>query len=141
MGELAEHAQQQLLAVEAQIEAMGGESNNKSKKVLQGLAAGQEKALLHTCFTAWLGESLANKWDDEIRKKYEAQLAVAEKKLITFKEKKIANIKKVLLREAQSKDGSLVDDVFKFWLQTKNENKMDGDTKAKLKALQDKLEH
>merc|ERR1740138_1158105 len=116
-AELAEHAQQQLLAVEAQLEAVGGDSNNKSKKVLQGLAAGQSKALMHTVFSAWNGEVLGNLAEKAIRQKYEDILAEAEKKLMAFKENKIKNIKSVLGRASRGKDEALEVEVFRNWKQ------------------------
>jgi hypothetical protein len=140
-AELAEHAQQQLLAVEAQLEAVGGDSNGKSKKVLQGLAAGQNKSLMHTCFTNWLGVMLGDKADQDIRHKYEARLALAEKKLFAFKENKVKNIKAVLGRASKGNDDALQAEVLRLWKIQKDENKMDGDAKAKMKILQDKLAH
>merc|ERR1740138_1072 len=126
-AELAEHAQQQLLAVEAQLEAVGGDANNKSKKVLQGLAAGQNKSLMHTVFTAWLGVMLGDKADKEIRHKYEDQLAKAEKKLFKFKENKVKNIKAALGRSSRERDSVLQLDVIRLWRKETLENKMDGD--------------
>jgi hypothetical protein len=140
-AEMAEHAQQQLLAVEAQLEAFAGDANGKSKKVLQGLAAGQSKTLMHTCFTAWCGDMLGNKQDKEIRMKYENQLHEAEKRLIAHKERKIANIKQVLLSDARGKTETLLRETIRLWKGVTDENKLDGETKAKLKALEDKLAH
>jgi hypothetical protein len=137
--ELAEHAQQQLLAVEAQLEAVGGDSNQKSKKVLQGLAAGQSKALMHTVFSAWNGEVLGNMQDKAIRAKYEAILAEAEKKLMHFKENKIKNIKSVLGRASRGKEENLEIEVFRNWRQQTVENRFDADSQAKMKVLNEKL--
>jgi hypothetical protein len=137
--EEAEHIQQQLLATEAQLENFGVTQKKKGKGMLLGMAEGQTKALMHTCFSNWEGFTIALKEDRRIRYMYEQQLTEAEKALIAFKEKQIAHIKSILLKDAREKGDNLMAEVMRLWRQTKDSNKLDSESKAKLDALNAKL--
>jgi len=51
----AEHARQQLEAVQCQLDAFKGDQNAKSKGMLSGIASKNDKVLVHSVFSQWLG--------------------------------------------------------------------------------------
>mmetsp|Transcript_46638 Transcript_46638/g.141482 ORF Transcript_46638/g.141482 Transcript_46638/m.141482 type:complete len:557 (+) Transcript_46638:74-1744(+) len=139
-AEFAEHAQQQLIAVETQLERFGAQQNEKSKKALMGLAESNDKSLLHTTFSTWLGMVLAGAGERAIRKKFEEEINVAEKALFDYKEKQLANVKNVLMRNARESDEGLVTFVLSTWAEQVAEAKRDGTTKETLMALEARLQ-
>jgi len=138
-AEEAEHAMQQVLAAEAQLEGLGHSSKAKSKKALMNMADGNDKALTQTIFASWLGYSLKCKAESSIRGKFEQRIKDAEDKLIQFKERQIQNVTGVLMRAAGDEVDSLLRITWKFWTDEVNERKAAGDNYAKLKEVQDKL--
>lgn len=138
-SEMAEHCQQQLLAVEGQLEQMGGGTKEKGKKVLMGLAEGNIKTLLHSVFSSWNGITLKEKAEWAIRKKYDDELKHAEATLVHLKERQLGNIKGVLMRNARESDAGLLTQVVTGWKNSVLESKRDGDTKAAMKEMEDKL--
>merc|ERR1719183_2458988 len=68
-SEEAEHAQQQLLAAEAQLSELRGDSKAKGKGVLLSMAEGQNSALVHSVFSSWLG------WIEKVK----AEMAIRQK--------------------------------------------------------------
>merc|ERR1719399_1342893 len=64
-GEEAERTQAQLSVVQAQLESFGVTQNGKSTKVVEGLIAGREKALMATTFGAWKQLQVAAKSEKE----------------------------------------------------------------------------
>lgn len=137
--DMAEEATQKLLTVEAQIKAFAGESNEKTKSVLNGLAGGQASTLMHTVFSAWKGDWMAQLGDKQIRAKFEDQLRKAEKALVAHKENKIKNIKAVLMTQSRAEGQNLLSEIIRMWVSITKDNKMDGETKAKMEALNAKL--
>merc|ERR1719291_1029471 len=80
----AEYARQQLIAVENQLESMTASQSSKNKTALMGLAQGNEKALLKSTFSSWLGITLGCKADRELRQQYERELRQSEDALYAF---------------------------------------------------------
>jgi len=70
-SEEAEHAQQQLLALEAQLSDLRGDTKAKSKGVLMSMAEGQSKALMHSVFSSWIGYVEKVHGEQAIRKKFQ----------------------------------------------------------------------
>lgn len=138
-AEEAEHSQQQLLAAEAQLSELRGDSKAKSKGVLMSMAEGQSSALVHTVFSTWLGWVEKVHAEATIRKKFTDIIERCENKLIQFKEAKIANIRGVLMRGAMEDTEVLLHMVWKFWCDDIALTKKDGDSAAAVKAVQDKL--
>eukprot|EP00418_Pyrodinium_bahamense_P028509 CAMPEP_0179134594 /NCGR_PEP_ID=MMETSP0796-20121207/64053_1 /TAXON_ID=73915 /ORGANISM="Pyrodinium bahamense, Strain pbaha01" /LENGTH=551 /DNA_ID=CAMNT_0020833595 /DNA_START=65 /DNA_END=1720 /DNA_ORIENTATION=- len=139
-AELAEHAQQQLIAVESQLAKFGAEQNEKSKKALLGFAEGNDKSLVHTTFGSWLGLALANRGERELRKKFEQEIEDAERRLFEYKEKQLAGVKGVLMRNARDGDEALVQFCLQTWSDQVAEIKREGTTKEALMAMEAKLE-
>jgi len=139
-AEFAEHAQQQLIAVETQLERFGAEQNAKSKKALMGLAEGNDKSLVHTAFSTWRGMTLAGAGEREIRAKFEAEIAQAEKALYDYKQKQLQGVKGVLMRKARDGDDTLLAFCLRTWAEQLAEAKRDGTTKETLMALEARLQ-
>jgi hypothetical protein len=138
-SEEAEHCQQQLLSAEAQLSEIRGDSKAKGKGVLMNMAEGNNKTLIHTCFSSWFGLLEKAHAEAAIRQRFQDQIDNATKKLLQYKEAQIANIRGVLMRGAMEDQDVLMHMVWKFWMDEVNERKADGDTAEALKAVQDKL--
>merc|ERR1712217_477174 len=81
----------------------------------------------------------ALKEDRKIRHVYEQELIKAEAELFAFKEKQIAHIKSILMKDAREKGDSLMSEVIRLWKQTKDNNKLDAESKSKMDALNKQL--
>lgn len=138
-AELAEHAQQQLLAVETQLQAFGATQNTKSKKALLGFADGNDKSLMHSAFSAWLGLVISGQGEKKIRDKYEQEIADAEKKLFSYKEKQIAGVKASLMRGARETEEGLLHFCVQTWAAEIAEMKRDGVHTKDMMALEARL--
>lgn len=137
--ELAEKSRQQLMAVEAQLESYGANQSSKSKKVLMGIAGNQAKALCHTCFSTWVGFTMKQKAEAQIREKYEKQLRDAEAALYQYKEKQLANVKAVLMRNAQGENEMLLHWVIGVWTEDIAQSKKDKEMNDGSRAMEAKL--
>mmetsp|Transcript_37372 Transcript_37372/g.59887 ORF Transcript_37372/g.59887 Transcript_37372/m.59887 type:complete len:529 (+) Transcript_37372:104-1690(+) len=74
-------SQQALAEAKAQLGHHRVEANEKSKKVLMGLAGGNETALKTFVFATWADEVQNTKKENEIRKEYQEEIDIAEKRL------------------------------------------------------------
>jgi len=137
--EEAEHAQQQLMAAEAQLSEYTGDSKAKGKSLLLGMADGQDKALVHSVFSSWLGFIAKMKAEQDIRNRFQGQIDNCVTKLLQYKEAQIANIRGVLMRGAMEDQDVLMHMIWKFWYDEVAGRKADGDTAAELQAVKDKL--
>lgn len=133
---IAERAQQQLMAVEAQLSAFGGNQSAKNKKVLMGMSDGKDSQLVHTCFSGWLGHFLKFKAQKVVRDRYEKMAVDAENRLIQYKEKKIINIRNVLMRKAGESDNLLAALCVETWQEYVEEGKKEGGTKAEMERME-----
>lgn len=138
-SEEAEHAQQQLLAIESQLEDFGVSQKKKSKQMLTNMAAGQEKTLLKSVFSSWNGYLLKVKAEKEIRDTFEKQIADLEKKYFAYKAGNVQNLRGVLIRASMEEDKALVCDAFKIWSEEVSARHLDAEGKAKLKMVEDQL--
>jgi len=111
----AEHARQQLEAVNAQLMSFKGEQNAKSKSVLVGMAEKNDKVLVHTIFSTWLGWLLEHKMDKDIHDKFKKEITDAEDALIAFKQKQLGISRGILRRGAASGDAGLQAEVLRIW--------------------------
>jgi hypothetical protein len=73
--------QKALVEASGQLNSHRVDANEKSKKVLMGLAGGNESALKTFVFATWADETQKSKKENEIRKEYEDEINVAEKRL------------------------------------------------------------
>jgi hypothetical protein len=73
--------QKALAQASAQLGFHRVDANEKSKKVLMGLAGNNSTALITFVFATWADETSKSKKENEIRKEYEDEINVAEKRL------------------------------------------------------------
>merc|ERR1719379_1283192 len=104
----AVRVQQQLVAAQAQLDSFGASQNSKTKSVLMGVAAGQDKALTNTVFSTWGGYIMKLRAEKDIRQKFENEIADAERKLFEYKERQLNNVRGVLERNAAAGKGGLI---------------------------------
>jgi hypothetical protein len=138
-SEEAEHANQNLLAIESQLAMYQDESKTKGKGMLLKMAEGKESALLHSVFSSWHGYIEKVHAENGIRKQFEDQIKNLEKKLFQFKEAQIANVRGVVGRFHMADGEALLATVFKIWVDDVAEHKKDGDTHAALMEMQAKM--
>jgi hypothetical protein len=113
----AEHARQQLEAVTGQLAAFKGEQNSKAKSVLVGIAANNEKNLVHTVFSTWVGWWLRHCMDKDIHDKFKKEIEDSEEALITFKTKQLGISRGILARGAGAADSALCGEILGIWYQ------------------------
>jgi hypothetical protein len=113
--EEAEHARQQLEAVTGQLESFKGEQNSKAKSVLVGIAANNEKNLVHTVFSSWVGWWMRHCMDKDIHDKFKKEISDLEDQLVTYKAKQLGLSRGVLARGAAGNDASLCGEVLRIW--------------------------
>jgi len=138
-SEEAQHAQQQLTAIEAQLASFGGSQNSKSKKVLMGVAANQDKALKQTIFASWNGHFMKYKSEKAIHDKFRMQIENAERKLMEYRQHQLNNVRNVLMRKASEGDEGLKHLVIEAWKKDMEESKSEGTSAEMLKQAQAKL--
>jgi len=138
-AEDAEHAVECLVGIEAQIRTFGSAKNEKVKKALTTLLAHQEQARLHACFSCWYGASVKSKAEVDLIKKYEAQLADFELRLLQFKDRQIANVRNVLMKTAVAEDEYLTLSTTTMWAQAVEDSKAAKEAEKRLKQVQDRL--
>lgn len=138
-AEDAEHAMEQLVGIEAQIGTFGGKKNEKVRKALTTLIVHQEQAKLHACFSCWYGASVKSKAEAELVKKYEAQIADFELRLLQFKDRQVANVRNVLAKTAMAEDEYLTHTATSMWTQAVQDGKAAREAEKRLKQVQDRL--
>jgi hypothetical protein len=136
-------AEQELTQYEREIACFGGEQNAKSKSVITGLCAKNDKMLLQNVMNSWVGyfnKYLHTKW---IHDKYKQQLEDANKKIFEYKLYQKNNANSVMSRRNMSSDGDLKREVFgiiKEWVEKEKEDRALADkieaTNAKLAGMQ-----
>jgi len=136
----AEHAKQQLDAIQTQLGGFGEEQSSKSKKVLMSVAGNQDKALLHTVFSSWLGAFLRYKAEKDIHDKFRKQISDAEDKLVAYKDKQLNAVRGVMMRSATQGDNALMSAVLVCWLKAIRDFNGDATQQRHQKELQDKLD-
>jgi hypothetical protein len=132
--EEAEHARQQLAAVQCQLDAFHGEQNAKSKSVLVGIAGKNDKALVHTIFSTWLGWLLQHKANKEIHDRFKQEIQDAEDALVNFKTKQKGISKGILGRAGAASDAALQGECLRVWFKYVIEEGHNKEMDAKLAA-------
>jgi hypothetical protein len=136
-GDEAEHSRQQLEAIQCQLDNFKGEQNAKSKSVLVGMASKNDKQLVHTIFSTWLGWLIRHKLDKDIHDMFKKQITDAEDALIAFKQKQLGISRGMLKRSAAGSDTAIQAEVLRVWYKWVVE---EGHNKEMDKALEEALE-
>jgi len=138
-AEESQYAAQQLAVIESQMSQFGGNQNSKSKKVLMGVAANQDKALKQSVFASWNGYFIKFKSEKAIHDKFKTQIENAERKLLEYRQHQLNNVRNVLMRKASEGDEGLMCLIIEAWKKDMEESKSEGTNAAMLKQAQAKL--
>eukprot|EP00401_Gymnodinium_catenatum_P016341 CAMPEP_0117502238 /NCGR_PEP_ID=MMETSP0784-20121206/23710_1 /TAXON_ID=39447 /ORGANISM="" /LENGTH=512 /DNA_ID=CAMNT_0005297515 /DNA_START=161 /DNA_END=1699 /DNA_ORIENTATION=- len=128
-----------LAQAKAQLGAYRSESNSKSKKVLLGMVAGNERTLLSTTTLAWFDYVRRLKRENVIRKDYEEEINKANKNLTDYKAKALKSIRTVLMRNAAGSKHALMVQCYKALKEEAIEVKDFQATHQDAKELEEKL--
>jgi hypothetical protein len=96
----AEHARQQLEAIQANIGSFADEQNTKSKKVLLSLSSNSDGGLLRSCFSSWLSQYMKFKAEEHIHKEFRKQITTMETSLLSMKADSKGGMARILMRKA-----------------------------------------
>lgn len=142
MAGLLEDAQkyeQELLALEAQLMSIGSSQKDKSKSMLLKLANGQDSALKHCVLSTWHGLMLKMQAESVVRRRFEDQITVAEKKYFEYKAKQVQNVRSIMARMCYEEDEMILREALGFWATEVKNMKAEGDTSNELKEVQARL--
>jgi len=89
-------AQKALNHAKAELGMSRVQANEKSKKVLMAMLAGQDNALLATCFVNWQDDIAMARKERAIRADYATEIEAAENRLKTYIEKQVGIMKNVI---------------------------------------------
>merc|ERR1719327_1001065 len=135
----AERAQLELRKLQAQLDDFGGAQNDKSKKVMMGVAANNDKALLGMIFGAWFTYQQKMKSEKDIRDMFEAEIENLDAKLMEYRQASLNNVRNVLMRKAAEGDNALMIQVWKSWADEVQETKREAGSQEAMKAMEAKL--
>jgi hypothetical protein len=80
-----------------------------------GIAGKNDKALVHTIFSTWLGWLLQHKANFEIHEKFKQEIQDAEDALVNFKTKQKGISKGILGRAGAAGDAALIGECLRLW--------------------------
>jgi len=135
----AANAQRQLQALQQQIGGFGGAQNEKSKKMLAGVASNNDKALVGMIFGTWFGFQQKMKSEKGIRDMFEAEIEALDQKFMEYRQAALTNVRNVLMRKAAEGDGALMIQVWKAWSDEVQETKREAGSQDAMKAMEAKL--
>jgi len=135
----AEHTRQQLEAIQNQLDGFKGEQNGKNKSLMVGVAAKNDKVLMHTIFSSWLGWLLKHQADKDIHDKFKAEIEDLENQLINFRQKTLGISRGMLNRGAKAGDAGVQQEVLRLWYKYVIEEGHTRDMDAKLEEAQAKF--
>lgn len=138
-AEKAEHAHQQLLAVEAQLATFQSGVNTKSRQALMAMVGGNSKTLMHSVFSTWKGVVEQVLMEASTRQKFEQQIKDTEARLMEFQGTQLKNIKGLVLGFAARSEKDLLSAVVGTWRQEVDDRLRDGTAAANMADAQSKL--
>merc|ERR1719236_148170 len=119
----AQAAQAQLNQLQSQIGSFGATQNEKSKKMMAGVASGNDKALKAVVFSSWYTFQQKMKSEKDIRDMFEAEISNLDQKLMEYRQHQLNNVRNVLMRKAAEGDDALIKQVWKSWTDEVQETK------------------
>jgi len=132
-------AQRQLQALQAQIDGFGATQNEKSKKMMAGVASGNDKALTAMIFSTWFTFTAKMKGEKDIRDMFEAEIENLDAKLMEYRQQSLNNVRNVLMRKAAEGDNALIQQVWKAWTDEVAETKREAGSQGDMAAMEAKL--
>merc|ERR1719387_485667 len=132
-------AQRQLQALQGQINGFGNAQNEKSKKMMAGVASNNDKALVAMIFSTWFTFTAKMKSEKDIRDMFEAEIEALDTKLMEYRQASLNNVRNVLMRKAAEGDNVLIQQVWKSWKDEVQETKREAGSQQDMKAMEAKL--
>merc|ERR1719262_523447 len=129
----AAEAQKELKKLQAQLDDFGGNQNEKSKKVMMGMAANNDKALVAMIFGTWFSFQQKMKSEKDIRDMFEAEIEALDAKLMEYRQTALTNVRNVLMRKAAEGDNALLQQVWKNWSDEVQETKREAGSQDAMK--------
>jgi hypothetical protein len=103
------------------------------------MAEKNEKVLMNSVFSGWMGLMYKSKEDNAMRKKFRAELEDLQKQLYSYKERQLNNVRGVLVRQAASDDEGLLSLCVSTWGRWTAEEKAGGTSAATLDAARERI--
>merc|ERR1712193_186327 len=135
----AQEAQRQLAALQAQIGGIGAAQNDKSKKMMAGVASNNDKALKAMIFGSWYTFQQKMKSEKDIRDMFEAEIENLDAKFMEYRQAALNNVRNVLMRKAAEGDAGLMKQVWKNWTDEVQETKREAGSQGAMAAMEAKL--
>jgi len=135
----AADAQKDLKKLQAQLDDFGGAANDKSKKVMMGVAANNDKALKAMIFSTWFSWTAKVKSEKDIRDMFEAEIENLDTKLMEYRQAALNNVRNVLMRKAAEGDSALLVQVWKAWTDEVQETKREAGSQGAMADMEAKL--
>merc|ERR1712224_1130452 len=135
----AERAQIELKKLQAQLDDFGGSQNDKSKKVMMGVAGKNDKMLVTVVFGSWFTLQQKLKSEKGIRDMFEAEIEALDTKLMEYRQAALNNVRNVLMRKAAEGDSALLQQVWKAWSDEVQETKREAGSQGAMAAMEAKL--
>jgi len=135
----AQEAQRQLSALQAQIGGFGAAQNDKSKKMMAGVASNNDKALKAMIFGSWYTFQQKMKSEKDIRDMFEAEIENLDAKFMEYRQAALNNVRNVLMRKAAEGDAGLMKQVWKNWTDEVQETKREAGSQGAMAAMEAKL--
>ncbi|CAE7342175.1 bchH [Symbiodinium sp. CCMP2592] len=112
----AEKATQDYLVVEAKLANFRGQTSDKSRACLMGMAEGSSKATLASCFASWRGTTEEGKVQQDLRDKYEAQLAEMQQQVLQYQALRLQNVRNAMARTVLENSDTILNTLFQTWV-------------------------
>jgi len=135
----AASAQRQLQALQVQINGFGSAQNEKSKKMMAGVASNNDKALVAIVFGTWFSFTKKMIGEKDIRDMFEAEIENLDAKLMEYRQAALTNVRNVLMRKAAEGDSALMQQIWKAWKDEVQETKREAGSQEAMKAMEAKL--
>lgn len=132
-------SQKALAQARAQLNGTRLDANEKSRKVLMGVVAGNLDALKTSVFSTWADHTSKMKKEAEIRLEYEEKIDEVEKRLFEYREAQLKNVRGVVMRQAEEGDKVLIATCFDAIKQEVDEKKFLKENGETLAAMEAKL--
>lgn len=132
-------AQKRLAAAQAQMSMFTANQSEKSKKVIMNFAAQTDKGLVASSFGGWKSHTRQAKFEAEIRKEYADRIEEAEARLAEYKEKRLGNVRGMMVKKAMASQQGLLFEIFRFWKDDSEEAKFMLANADRVQELQEKL--
>jgi len=133
-------AQRQLQAIQQQLNGFGSTQNEKSKRMMAGVASNNDKALVAMIWSAWYGFKEKMKSEKDIRDMFEKEIENLDAKLMEYRQAQLNNVRNVLMRKAAEGDGMLMQQVWKSWADEVQETKREAGSQGAMAAMEAKLQ-